>query len=60
MTPVASKKLMRRRQVSPAIDKTVAFLPRVQEGENPMLELLMDLSSRMSASEEYFDKCRKN
>ena len=55
---IISKKHMRR-QTSPVLRVAPANLPMPQGGDNMVMVLLMDLSSRMSATEEFIAKHRE-
>ena len=59
VTPVAPKKLTMRMQPSSAIEAAVTYPPWAQGSDKTILEPLMDLSSHISATKEYADKCRE-
>ena len=60
VTPAAPKKQTRRRQLTLTKAALLAQSPTEQRSENSVvLDLLMDLSSRMHVTEEYIVQCKE-
>ena len=56
----SSKKQMRRRQASSVIESASLALPPSQGGDNPVMELFMDLYSHISSTEEFIATRRES